>query len=156
MIKQTNEKLLKVVQKYGCYFLSLAEVYEQESNTKWKPKEINKAWKKCKKIGAVNGNDDIVRARIKDIYKVFSKIKRAGVLGDFCYTFDNGNKLMYGSTTNTLPNYFIGRFYNPRTHYTHFVKVSNVGDVLWDSFGSSITVKEGSLQDTRCIYVRRK
>lgn len=78
MIKQNNEKLLKCIQDYGCFFLSCVNLVEWKTDIKLNENEINDLWHKCKKLGYINNNDDIVNSA--SIMNVILKLKNSDLV----------------------------------------------------------------------------
>lgn len=49
----------------------------------------------------------------------------------------------------------VAYYYNPRTKCHHFVLHDNKDKLLWDSFGTSVTVREGHVENYRLFYRKR-
>ena len=139
MILQTAQGLLFEIQKWGCYFLSIAYFCEKDNGEPFTVDDLNKAFKDLLKVKAVDIectvlNPDAIIARLNGKGKKFKGKADAKYI---CA----GNE------------FEIQEWYNIATNYTHFVAGDGKGDVLWDSYGHSRTVREGKLTGKR-IFIQ--
>jgi len=142
-IKQTDKGLKKDMNKYSCYFMSIAYAVGKEFTAE----ELNYIWDKCISLGYISGDqnfdndlDDKGEAEIQDPNGVAKLL---------------GAKLIYINQhvlpTQAIPDscYAIGRFFNPRTGFGHFVVIDKNKNVVYDPLGNSITVRDGYLESMR-------
>ena len=145
MIKQTDGRLDPYIQKYGCYFLSLA----YSVGKAFSPDELNVMWNKCISLHYISG--DLNNDGDKDDANEAIIINPNGV----CKVL--GAKLIY--VDRKFPaildvptdHYAIGCFYNPYTRYRHFVVINEQKQVIFDPIPNSNTVAKGYLESMR-IY----
>lgn len=144
-IKQTDKKCDKYIQKYGCYFCSIANAVGKEFTAE----ELNAAWAKCLSLkyinGDMNGDGDLDDANEAIIVNPNGVCKVLGA------------KLIYVDrqfpAVLDIPkgHYAIGCFYNPSTKFRHFVVINENKQVIYDPILNSNTVKNGYLESMR-IY----
>jgi hypothetical protein len=142
MLYQTDPRLNKYINKYGCYFMCLAYYREKYQGLKWNASAINEIWQYAIDYGYITGDlnldgdfDDAGQLEIKNPNAL------CGLLGcglryvDGHFPIDS--PLAQGCYTVTA-------WYNPRTRFTHFVQGSK-RPVEYDPIeGGSITVREGA------------
>lgn len=147
-IKQTDPRLLRVIQKYGCLFLCFAQaspiVFEGEAGIR----ALNNLWIKAEDEGAVNGDlnrdgdyDDLMEAEVKD----HNKLAR---LFNLPVRYDG----KHHSPTEKIPDnvkIIFGCFF---LKGTHFVVLNKQLDVTFDPYGESNTVRNGYLRNVRWYY----
>lgn len=146
MIRQTDPALNKYIQKYGCYFMSLA----YHTGREFTADELNRIWERCISLGYITGDvnkdgdlDDSGEAIIVDPNGVCSMLGLA-----YRYT----GKHNQGSD-HIMENYIaVGCFYNKRTKFRHFVAVNRYKTVIYDPIPNSVTVREGVLESLRLFY----
>ena len=115
--------------KYGCYFLSLLKTANKEQNAlEYYFKYLGNKWidKECFVMNPTNILNDL-HGRKFNVIRSNSYDNKASVK--------------------------IACWYNPRTNYRHFVLMRDNKEVLFDSFGQSITVKEGFIESWRLFYL---
>lgn len=147
-IKQTDPRLLRVIQKYGCLFLCFAQaspiVFEGESGIR----ALNNLWIKAEDEGAVNGDlnrdgdyDDLMEAEVKD-HNMLARLFNLPVRYDG----------KHHSTAEKIPDnvkIIFGCFF---LKGTHFVVLNKQLDVAFDPYGESNTVRNGYLKNVRWYY----
>lgn len=114
--------------KYGCYFLSLLKTAKKE----------------------------------EDALEYYFKYLESGWIDKECFVKNPVAILvdLHGGRFNVIRSnsyddkavFKIACWYNPRTNYRHFVLMKNSKDVSFDSFGQSVTVKEGFIESWRLFY----
>lgn len=127
-------EISKVIEKYGCYFLSLLSAL----------------------LGREPKFDEII-----DKYIVFNKL---GYMDSECtilYPCEiihhyYGSRWSISKPNNEWPKEYdstadiaIAKWHNPNTGLSHFVLMKNENEVKWDSLGDSKTVKEGYIESWR-------
>lgn len=147
-IKQTDPRLLKVIQKYGCLFLCFAQaspiVFEGEAGTR----ALNNLWLKAENEGIISRDlnkdgdyDDIGEAEVQ-------KHDKLARLFNLPVRYDG----KHHSPTEKIPDnvkIIFGCFF---LKGTHFVVLNRNLEVTSDPYGESNTVKNGWLKDVRWYY----
>ncbi len=143
MIYQTDPRLPKAMQKYGCAFVSLAYYREKYMERPWTAEALAAAWEGAIACGLVSGDlnvdgdmDDPGEATVLDW----------GGLAQYL-----GCRLQYvgkchPGAKEAKDAYVVSAWYNPATKFTHFA-VGDSRPVLWDPIApSSITCRDGYLK----------
>lgn len=142
-IRQTDPALNKYVNKYGCYFMSLA----YHTGKEFTAEELNTIWYEAIKKGYITGDinkdgdmDDSGEAIIVNPDGV------AKLLG-LNFTFIGKHSL----GTDTIPEGYkaVGCYYNKRTKFRHFAAINKYKTVIYDPILNSVTVREGVLESMR-------
>jgi hypothetical protein len=147
-INQTDSRLLKVEQSYGCYFLTLAQaspiVFQGDEGCQ----RLNGIWAKAVDLGIVSGDlnhdgdlDDDGEAEIQDataLARMFGlKVHYDGV---------------HHGADEAIPadvKIVIGQYWYKGGH---FVLLNKSKKVTYDSYGKSNTVKNGYLKSMRFFF----
>ena len=147
-IKQTDKRLLFVIQKYGCLFLCFAQespmIFEGAKGIE----ALNFLWEKAMQEGAIssdlNGDgdfDDVGEAEVKDHNKLAS-------LFALRVRYDNQHHSPEEKIPPSVKMVFGCYFWKG----THFVNINKKLVVTNDPMGQSNTVKNGTLKSTRWYY----
>lgn len=148
-IRQTDARFLRVIQKYGCLFLCLAEssplVFDGEAGIK----ALNFIWTQAMNKGLISGDlnkdgdyDDVGEAEIQKI----EELARTYFALDVRY--DN----QHHDADEPIPSnvkVIIGMYF---WKGSHFVLIDRNREVTFDSFGHSSTVMNGALKSMRWLY----
>lgn len=148
-IKQSDKDLLPVIQKYGCLFLCFANasplIFEGKNGTI----ALNKIWleaiKKCYISGDLNHDgdfDDDGEAEILEHTKLANEFFALSV------KYDNKHHKADEEIPSSVRIIF-GRYVYK---YGHFVQLDKSKNVIFDSLGTSNTVKNGKLETMRWYY----
>lgn len=141
MIFQIDPRLDPEIQKYGCYFLSIAWFRERYQKIPWTVEALNQGWYDALRAGYITGdlNHDGDFDE-KGQLEIANPTALCGLLG--C-----GLRFIDGHFSSDHPvsagQYGIYAWFNPRTKFTHFV-VGNKRPVEFDPIPNSVTVREGS------------
>lgn len=146
MIRQTDPALNKYIQKYGCYFMSLAF----HTGKNFTAEELNKIWDMCIEKGYISGDlnkdgdfDDSGEAIILNPNGVC-------LLLGLKYRYVGKHNL---GTDKIIPGYIaVGCFFNKRTNFRHFVAINRYKTVIFDPIPNSVTVREGIMESMRLFY----
>lgn len=132
------QKFCKEIGEYGCYLLSIYK-------------------------GISMSDDALILARVANDY---DGLKKKKIIGDECEVLQP-EKICehYGinatvEKTKTWPNtdephFVIGKYYNKRTGYSHFVIMKGPREVEYDPLGESVTVKEGDIESYRVFTLKK-
>lgn len=148
-IKQTDNDLLIVIQKYGCLFLCFANVspliFEGNSGRK----ALNKIWFEAEKKGYITGDlnkdgdyDDDGEAEIVNHNALANEFFALSV------AYDN----KHHGANETIPASVAFVFGKYVYKYGHFVQIDKSKKVIFDSLGESNTVQNGKLESMRWYY----
>lgn len=147
-IVQSDKRLLRVIQQYGCLFLCFAQASPMIFSGEEGINALNALWKKAEDEGAVSGDlnrdgdyDDRGEAEVKDHNKL-AKIFAMNV------RYDGKHHDPKEKIPDDVKHVFGCWFWKS----THFVNLSKRLDVTNDPMGSSNTVKNGYLKNTRWYY----
>lgn len=143
IIRQTDKSLDENIQKYGCYFLSLAHCTGKEFTAS----QLNFIWTICIDKGYING--DINGDGDMDDSNEAVIVNPNGVCRELGLLYKYVDKHI--SPHEAIPEGYlsIGRFYNRRTRHIHFVVINKYKTVIFDPIPNSVTVKEGVLDSMR-------
>jgi len=147
-IQQTDKRLLKVIQKYGCLFLCFAYsspmIFAGEEGIK----ALNLLWLKAEDEGVISGDlnrdgdyDDAGEAEVKSHDKL-AKIFALDVKYDGCHR--QPKEKIPKNVAHIFGCYF--------WHGTHFVVLNRRLEVVYDPMGYSNTVANGYLKTMRWYY----
>lgn len=147
-IVQSDKRLLRVIQQYGCLFLCFAEASPMIFAGEEGIKALNALWRKAEEEGAVNGDlnrdgdyDDKGEAEVKD----HNKLARIFAMS---VRYDGKHHDPKEKIPSDVKHVFGCFFWKS----THFVNLSRRLDVTHDPIGESNTVKNGYLKNTRWYY----
>lgn len=136
-IKQSDEGLIQDIQDVGCLFLCFAQVSPLVFEDDEGRKALNKIWKEAKNKGYISP-DNVIMKHNKLANEFFALDVR----------YDDKH---HGAEETIPPSvlYVFGKYtYN----YSHFVVLNKNKEVIFDSFGTSNTVKNGKLETMRWYY----
>ncbi len=134
-----NDPEVNPINKYGCYYMSMVYLDEKVSGNKYTGNEIVGRWFKN-----WNEGDMDVETTILD---------PSGVLEDFSGLLEFVGKKPASYTPGPM-EYEILRFVRP-DGYVHFVVGDGTGQVEWDPWENSRTVREGKIESKRIFRVKR-
>lgn len=141
MIYQTDIRLPKPLQKYGCAFTSLAYFREAYLCKPWSADELAAAWNGAIAGGLISGDlngdgdfDDAGEAMIQNWQSLANYLRLPlQYVGKFGHDFPETPR----------KHFSICAWKNDRTNFTHFV-VGSTKPVEFDPiYGGSVTVREG-------------
>lgn len=158
MILQTDPVLGPYMNKYACLFLDIAYAREYYLGHVWSKEELKRLWTEAivSKIlsGDLNGDGDMDD---KGELEIQSHSAVASLLASPIRLIPpSGPGLVHGHfppTTLIMNRYAIGCFYNPATNFRHFGVLLPNRQVIYDSMGRSVTIKEGYLESLRLYEV---
>lgn len=153
MIYQTNRKLSKYFNRYGCLFTSIAYARPFLGGKDWTAQELQEKWNKALKEGILSGDlnndgdfDDAKELEIQDYPRL---LKLLEVPLEWIPGHHNPAMALVG------PLFAVGAFFNPRTKFTHFAVVDHTKKVIFDPIeGGSVTCREGYLKSLRLFSVK--
>ena len=147
-INQADQRLLAVIQSYGCYFLTLAQaspiVFKGDEGCQ----RLNGIWAKAIDLGIISGDinhdgdlDDDGEAEVQDataLANLFGlKVKYDG-------QHHGADEAIPASVIIVIGQYWY--------RSGHFVLLNKSKKVTFDSYGKSNTVKNGYLKTMRWFY----
>lgn len=148
-IDQNDRRLLKVIQKYGCYFLCLAEQSPLTFEDAEGCRKLNYIWEHATALGYISGDlnqdgdyDDVGEAEILDATSLCREF-----FSIFCH-YDG----VHHDAEENIPSdvaFAVGKFF---WKGGHFVLINRRKEVTFDSLGYSNTVKNGTLKSMRWYY----
>ena len=152
MIYQTDRRLSKYLNKYGCLFTALAYARPYLGGREWGAIALQGAWDEAVAKGILSGDlnkdgdlDDPGEIEIID-YSSLLRLLKVPLL----WIPGHHNP----DTSIEKGIYVIGAFFNPRTKFTHFAVVDSKKKVIFDPIeGGSITCKEGYLKSLRLFSI---
>lgn len=147
---QKDERLLDVIQKYGCLFLSFAYnspvLYTGENGIN----RLNTIWKalidKGYITGDLNKDGDIDDEGESTIIRHTSVAQALG-----CRVIYDGIHHTPEEIAPANVSFAVGRFHYSYDHFVTVIKTSPHA-VVWDSLGHSNTVSKGKLMDIRWYF----
>lgn len=148
-INQSDSRLIKPIQTYGCYFLTLAQASPIVFSGDEGCQRLNGIWVKATELGAISGDinhdgdvDDDGEAEIQNatyLAQTFFNLKVA---------YDG----KHHKADEDIPSdvkIVIGQYW---WRSGHFVLLNKSKKVTFDSYGKSNTVKNGYLKTMRWFY----
>lgn len=152
MIYQTDRRLSKYLQKYGCLFTSLAYARPYLGGKDWGAGELQGVWDEAVAKGVLSGDlnkdgdlDDAGELEIQN-YPILLRMLKVPLIW------------IPGHHPPETPIekgvYAVGAFFNPRTKFTHFAVIDREKKVLFDPIaGGSVTCREGYLKSLRLFSI---
>lgn len=148
-INQSDSRLLNVIQKYGCYFLCLAQassiVFEGDKGCQM----LNGIWSKATELKVISGDknhdgdfDDDGEAEIQNATQLARDFFNLKVKYD-------GIHHKADEDIPSIVKVVIGQYW---WKSGHFVLLDKSKKVTFDSYGKSNTVKNGHLKSQRWFY----
>lgn len=148
-IRQTDTRLLEVINKYGCLFLCFAEqspiIFEGSKGCA----KLNSIWSLASSQGYIS--DDINKDGDFDDVGEAEIIDHSGLARDF-FDLEVRYDGKHHDASEPIPDnvaFVFGRFVYKGGH---FVIINKYKEVTFDSFGLSNTVTNGKLESTRWYY----
>ena len=136
-IKQSDKGLIQDIQDVGCLFLCFAQVSPLVFEADEGRKALNKIWKETKNKGYISPANIIMNHN---------------KLANEFFALDVRYDDKHHGAEETIPSsvlYVFGKYiYN----YSHFVVLNKNKEVIFDSYGTSNTVKYGKLESMRWYY----
>lgn len=147
-ITQSDSRLIRPIQSYGCYFLTLAQaspiIFKEDEGCQ----RLNGIWVKATELGIISGDinhdgdvDDDGEAEIQNASAL------AKMLG-LNVRYDG----VHHKADETIPagvKVAIGQYW---WKSGHFVLLNKSKKVIYDSYGKSNTVKNGYLKSMRFFF----
>lgn len=148
-IKQNDPRLLKPIQKYGCLFLSFAEVSPDVFQGDLGIQLLNNIWEEAveKKYisGDLNGDGDIDDDGESEVLNHNGLASLFGLNVKYDGIHHKAHELIPPEVA-----FAFGQFFWKSSHFAVLNKQSK--EVTFDSFGYSNTVKNGKLISMRWYY----
>lgn len=148
-IKQSDKELLPAIRAYGCLFLCFAEASPLIFEGREGRLALNKIWLEAENKGYISGDlnhdgdyDDDGEAEIQNHDALANEFFALSV------RYDNKHHL----ATEPIPKEVSIVFGRYVFKYGHFVVLNKSKKVIFDSFGTSNTVKNGKLETMRWYY----
>lgn len=148
-ITQSDSRLIKPIQTYGCYFLTLAQassiIFKEDEGCQ----RLNGIWVKATELGVISGDinhdgdvDDEGEAEIQNVTRLIQDFFNL----QLCY---DGKHHTADEAIPANVKLVIGQFW---WKGGHFVLLNKSKKVTYDSYGKSNTVKNGYLKTMRFFY----
>lgn len=148
-INQADTRLIKPIQSYGCYFLTLAETSSIIFKGAEGCQRLNGIWVKATELGIISGDinhdgdvDDDGEAEIQNVTRLAQDFFGLKVKYD-------GKHHGADEVIPTNVKIVIGQYWYKGGH---FVLLNKSKKVIYDSYGKSNTVKNGYLKTMRWFY----
>lgn len=140
MIYQNDKRLKPIIQKSGCYELSILSIFQELAKKELTPEEINQIHDVTARVEYIGDDGFINYKGIRGLSQIAS-----GLAGVSVYMRQVG--------LNDNFNYRIARFSRQTSGgmYHHFVRVDD-DNVIWDPWPNSRTVCEGNITGYRYIF----
>ena len=148
-IKQSDRQLLPQIQKWGCLFLCFAEVSPLIFNGSNGREALNKIWKEAVKKGYITG-DLNCDGDCDDNGE--SEIQNHTALANEFFALDVKYDNVHHKAEEKIPSKVKIVFGKYVWKGGHFVVLNKSKKVIFDSFGTSNTVKNGKLESMRFYY----
>ena len=148
-IKQTDKGLLPEIRQWGCLFLCFAEVSPLIFNGTNGRTALNKIWKEAVKKGYITGdlNHD---GDFDDDGE--SEIQNHTALANEFFALDVKYDGIHHKADEKIPSKVSFVFGKYVWKGGHFVVLNKTKKVIFDSYGTSNTVKNGKLESMRWYY----
>lgn len=148
-INQADPRLISPIQRYGCYFLTLAQaspiVFKGDEGCQ----RLNGIWVKATELRIISGDinhdgdvDDDGEAEIQDVTHLAQEFFNLKVRYDGIH--HEGNEAIPSAVKLVIGQYWYKG--------GHFVQLNKSKEVIYDSYGKSNTVKNGYLKTMRWFY----
>lgn len=148
-INQSDTRLLNAINKWGCYFLCLAEASPIVFKDKEGCMKLNGIWSKAIELGYITGDlnhdgdlDDDGEAEIQKPTELAQNLFDLKVKYDGIH--HKGDELIPANV-----KVIIGQFW---WQGGHFALINHLKKVIRDPYGQSNTVKNGYLKTMRWFY----
>lgn len=148
-INQSDSRLIKPIQTYGCYFLTLAQASPVVFSGDEGCQRLNGIWVKATELGVISGdiNHD---GDVDDDGE--AEIQNATYLAQTFFNLKVKYDGKHHKADEAIPanvKIVIGQYW---WRSGHFVLLNKSKKVIFDSFGTSNTVKNGYLKTMRWFY----
>lgn len=148
-INQSDSRLIKPIQTYGCYFLTLAQASPIVFSGDEGCQRLNGIWVKATEFGAISGdiNHD---GDVDDDGE--AEIQNATYLAQTFFNLKVKYDGIHHKADEDIPSdvkIVIGQYW---WRGGHFVLLNKSKKVTFDSYGKSNTVKNGQLKSMRWFY----
>ena len=136
-IKQSDKGLIQDIQDVGCLFLCFAQVSPLVFEADEGIKALNKIWKEAKNKGYISPANIIMNHN---------------KLANEFFALDVRYDDKHHGAEETIPPSVLYVFGKYAYNYSHFVVLNKNKEVIFDSYGTSNTVKYGKLESMRWYY----
>lgn len=148
-INQSDSRLIKPIQTYGCYFLTLAQASPIVFSGDEGCQRLNGIWVKATELGVISGdiNHD---GDVDDDGE--AEIQNATYLAQTFFNLKIKYDGKHHKADEAIPanvKIIIGQYW---WRGGHFVLLNKSKKVIFDSYGKSNTVKNGYLKTMRWFY----
>ena len=142
MILQTDPRLLPEINKYGCYFMSICFFLNKYKKVMWTTDKINDFYKLMVNIGNIEADDDFTTANPIDaeIIKPDKIFQSGGLIVEY---LGHCSKDYICDSDKFEILKFVGK------NGSHFVCGDGKGNVAYDPYGDSNSVRFGELHSKR-------
>ena len=147
MILQKDKRLIPELREAGCYFMSICFLLNKYQGTEWSPELINEFYQKVAAKGFVLADEDFTSVSDYD----------ATIKNPEAIFVEKGLYVRY-TDKHELPSRICGedefeilKFVHG--NHTHFVVGTGCGQVAYDPWGVSDTVKYGHLDSKRIFRI---
>jgi hypothetical protein len=152
MIYQTDKRMGRNINKYGCLFMSTAFARPYLQGIDWTANELRAKWESAIALrimsGDVNGDGDYDDPEDLVIQSHGALCKHLGVPLHYIPGHHNPSVVIESDM------YAIGEYYNPRTRFHHFVVLDRNKKIVYDPIESgSVTAREGYLKSMRLYTI---
>lgn len=148
-INQSDSRLIRPIQSYGCYFLTLAQASPIVFKGAEGCQRLNGIWVKATELGIISGDrnhdgdvDDDGEAEIQNVTRLAQDFFNLKVAYDGKH--HDGNEPVPANVKIVIGQYWY--------RGGHFVLLNKSKEVIYDSYGKSNTVKNGYLKSMRWLY----
>lgn len=130
MVLQNDPKLLPVIQKLGCYFLSLGKIIECEADYAFSAEEVNQIWEETKDCRTAR--DAIIHP--DKILRAFSRAAGSSVVVAQIGEELPGRMFYWSWVRNKTADYLVEMRTTSGLIGTHFVLVDKKKVLIYDSY----------------------
>ena len=148
-ISQSDPRLIKPIQTYGCYFLTIAQASPITFSGDAGCQRLNGIWTKATELGIISGDinhdgdvDDDGEAEIQNVTRLVQDFFDLKLVYDGKH--HDGNEPIPAKVKLVIGQYW--------WRGGHFVLLNKSKDVTYDSYGKSNTVRNGYLKSMRFFY----
>ncbi len=150
MIRQTEKKLVSKIQRKGCYFMCLLEIWSDIAEQKLTPETINNVYLQAVQGGYITPNCYIKQGAAKKISFILNQMFDKHITIKYVGRFEKGSYKWDGSIREFT--HLVGRHHKEGESLNHFKRVSKTGDCLYDPW-PGLGYKKEELQDSRLFKI---
>lgn len=147
-INQSDSRLIRPIQSYGCYFLTLAEASPITFKGDEGCQRLNGIWAKATELGIISGDinhdGDVDDEGEAEIQNASALAKMLGLNVRYDGVHHKADEAIPAGVKIVIGQYWYKS--------GHFVLLNKSKKVTYDSYGKSNTVKNGYLKSMRWFY----